>query len=467
LAEATTRNSNPEPPGQKQTPHKRHPMLGVLAVANFRWLWVAEATSVLGTQFYLIALPWLVLKLTQDPFAVGTVLATAGIPRALFILLGGALTDRFSPKRLLLASNFVRTIIVGLLTVLVLSDHVSLWMLYVLALTFGLADAFFFPAQMSIMPRIISPDLLLAGNSLAAGTVQLSIAVGPALAGLLIAVFSGGPDGAAVSNAETAMTGIGLAFGINAICFLASVLVLLAVKLDPKNGSAESPEESAGVLSSIAEGLKYIFTDKTLRLLLIVTAAANFFIEGPIFVGVPVLAETRFAQGAAAFGAIISAFGAGLLMGTILAGTLPRLPARRMGMILLLMISATGLLLILFGFAGSTEAAAAIVLAIGAAQGFVVIQYTTWIQSRTPSELLGRVFSMMMFASVGLIPISQALTGVLIKVHTVGLFVGAGGLMTVIIFLVAIRPEVRSMGMVEKREMGPALRTPDSGKETP
>jgi MFS family permease len=346
------------------------------------------------------------------------------------------------------------------LAALVLSGQIELWMLYLMALVFGLADAFFFPAQMSILPRILSSDMLLAGNSLAAGTIQLSIAVGPALAGLLIAVFSGRPEGASILKPGPAMTGLGLAFGINAACFLASIPALLLVRLSPTNGSEESQAAGSGVILSIAQGLRYIFTDKTLRLLLIVTAASHFFIEGPIFVGVPVLAETRFTQGAAAFGAIISALGAGLLMGTILAGTLPRLPARRMGMVLLLIISATGLLLMLFGFAGSTEVAAMIVLAMGLAQGYVAIQYSTWIQSRTPSELLGRVFGMMMFASIGLIPVSQALTGVLIKVHTLGLFLGAGSLLTIIVFLVAIRPEVRSMGLAEKKKDRPGPLSP-------
>jgi MFS family permease len=119
----------------------------VLRNHNFRLLWIGEGISLLGDQFYLIALPWLVLSLTGNPLAVGTVLAMAGIPRALFMLVGGALTDRFTPRKLMINSNLARMILTGLLAALVMANLIQLWMLYVSALLFGFVDAFFFPAQ--------------------------------------------------------------------------------------------------------------------------------------------------------------------------------------------------------------------------------------------------------------------------------------------------------------------------------
>lgn len=136
----------------------------VLRIRNFRLLWIGEGISLLGDQFCLIALPWLVLSLTGNALAVGTVLATAGIPRALFMLVGGALTDRFTPRKLMITSNLARLALTGLLAVLVLTNLIQLWMLYALALCFGLADAFFFPAQTSILPRLVDKDQLQAGN---------------------------------------------------------------------------------------------------------------------------------------------------------------------------------------------------------------------------------------------------------------------------------------------------------------
>src|SRR5689334_24936044 len=87
-----------------------------LRVRNFRLLWIGEGISLLGDQFYLIALPWLVLQLTGSALALGGVMALAGIPRALFLLVGGAFVDRFSPRAVMIASNFARLVLVALLS---------------------------------------------------------------------------------------------------------------------------------------------------------------------------------------------------------------------------------------------------------------------------------------------------------------------------------------------------------------
>src|SRR5512138_1699997 len=103
----------------------------ILRIRNFRLLWIGEGISLLGDQFYMIALPWLVLSLTGNALAVGTVMAMAGIPRAMFMLVGGALTDRFTPRKLMINSNLVRIALTGLLAALVFTNLIQLWMLYV------------------------------------------------------------------------------------------------------------------------------------------------------------------------------------------------------------------------------------------------------------------------------------------------------------------------------------------------
>src|SRR5258708_31668447 len=95
-----------------------------LSVRNFRLLWIGEGISLLGDQFYMIALPWLVLQLTGSGLALGTVLALAGIPRAVFMLVGGAFVDRFSPRAVIMTSNFARLPLVGLLSPLVLTNKI-------------------------------------------------------------------------------------------------------------------------------------------------------------------------------------------------------------------------------------------------------------------------------------------------------------------------------------------------------
>src|ERR1700690_4613010 len=86
-----------------------------LGVHDFRLLWIGGSISLLGDQFYLIALPWLVLQITGSALALGTVMALEGIPRALFMLIGGAFVDRFSPRSVMMISNLSRLVLVALL----------------------------------------------------------------------------------------------------------------------------------------------------------------------------------------------------------------------------------------------------------------------------------------------------------------------------------------------------------------
>src|SRR5579859_4022675 len=193
---------------------------GPLSVRNFRLLWIGEGISLLGDQFYMIALPWLVLQLTGSALALGTVLALASIPRALFMLVGGAFVDRYSPRSVMFASNFARLVLVAAMSALVLTNTMRIEMLYAFALAFGLADAFYFPAQTAIVPQILPYEQLQAGNSFVQGTAQLSLLLGPALAGALIALLGHAATGA------PGMQGIGLAFGVDTLSFVASLLTL-------------------------------------------------------------------------------------------------------------------------------------------------------------------------------------------------------------------------------------------------
>jgi len=95
--------------------------LKVLKNFNFRLLWIGQGTSLLGDQFFMIALPWLVLKLTNDPLALGTIMALIGIPRAIFMLMGGAVADKYSPRVVMLVSDVMRLLLTILLAVMILT----------------------------------------------------------------------------------------------------------------------------------------------------------------------------------------------------------------------------------------------------------------------------------------------------------------------------------------------------------
>lgn len=405
---------------------------------NFILLWIGEAISLIGDQFYMIALPWLTLQLTGDALATGGVLAVGGIPRALFMLVGGAFSDRFSARTVMLASNLMRMVLVVALAILVLLGNIQLWMLYAFALVFGLADAFFYPAQSAIVPRLVNKANLQMGNAIVMITQQLSLFGGPVLAGIVIAMASSW-----IQSGDD-MTGIGIAFGLDSLTFLFSAITLWFISIEATK--REEKSASGDVLSDIRQGFANMWEDVQVRSFFLLIIVANVLIVGPISVGIPVLADTRLPEGAAAFGIIMSAFGGGSLFGTLLAGILPRPPAKYMGMVIGIVWSGMGAGIVLLGLSQTTFFAAIVGFGMGLANGYVVILFVTWLQNRTPDAMLGRMMGFLMFATNGLNPISNALAGAVISINPTLMFVGAGSLMVAIVVLAIIFvPNLRAM----------------------
>lgn len=414
----------------------------VLKNDNFRLLWVGQGTSLLGDQFFMIALPWLVLKLTDDPLALGTVLALIGIPRALFMLVGGAVTDRYTPRAIMLASDLLRLMLTILLTLMILFNWLQLFMLYLLALVFGVISGFFSPASGAILPLLVKTEELAISNSIYQGTSYLSSFIGPMLAGGLIALFAHAKT--AGSNAE--MTGIAAAIAVDALSFLVSVITLVLMRW--QDISKPQASTSGNILSSIQEGIAFLWRDDLLRTVFILMVAANFVFAGPMLVGIPVLSNNRLAGGAAAYGTIMGAFAGGNLLGILLTNSLLQVLSKRMGAFMVAVIASFGVGLCLMAVVDATAAAFVILLVLGTGNGILAITLVTFLQRQTPKEMLGRAMSLVMLAGVGLVPISQALSGALIKLSLAGLFVGAGILMVLVALWLAFQPATRSISQV-------------------
>ena len=279
-------------------------LLQPLRDRDFRLLFGGETISVVGDHFHFVALAWLTLQLTGSGVALGTVLMTAAVPRAAFMLLGGALSDRWSPRSLMLGSNAIRAVVMAIISVLVLTGNAQLWQLYVLAGIFGIVDAAFYPAIGTIMPMLVAEPRLPAANALVQGSQQLAGLIGPALAGLLVAAVQTGP-----------------AFVIDAVSFTVAAAALVLIRGGRRAAATESGSSAQTMLETIGSGLRYAWSDPAIRTLVVLTAALNFAFEGPVSVGLAWLANNRFEGGSAAFGFILSAFGAGALLGAIFAGS--------------------------------------------------------------------------------------------------------------------------------------------------
>ncbi|NJM69714.1 MAG: MFS transporter [Scytonema sp. RU_4_4] len=419
-----------------------------LLVRDFLLLYIGESISLLGDQFYLVALPWLTIQLTHSPVSLGTVLMAAAVPRAVFLLLGGVVSDRLSPRFIMLVSNALRAVLTGLLTVLVALGTTQLWHLYLFALSFGVVDGFFIPAAKSIVPTLVTKELLAASNALSQGTTQLLMLIGPAFGGLLIATI-----------------GIQTAFAIDTATFLVTTVTLLLMKNSRKQsvvrtketaltGELEKPLDSsmrkpttrsnlAGLIAGIREGLNYVWHNPSLRAVLLVITMLNLVFIGPLQVGIASLAQSRFPGGAVALGIMNSAWGGGGLLGTLMPGVLRRLP--RLGVLMLSLASIQGFGLLLLGFIPNIVWASVTIAVLGYCSGFFTVVGITWIQKQTSPEMLGRVMSLGMLSSFGVAPFSYALAGLLADLNLTILFCATGSIMLIASVLLAANASVRTI----------------------
>lgn len=410
----------------------KNSMLHLISLRDFRLLFIGTAMSLLGDQFTLIATPWLTLQLTGDPLALGFVLALEGLPRAAIMLFGGAITDRFSPRVVMFTADVIRFVLTCLMAFAVYTGTIQIWMLFAFSLGFGLMSGFEIPAESSIVPTLVNKHDLRTGNSLMLSTAQVAQFLGPTVAGILIGQYS------------HSLFGISLAYAIDAVGFATSATCLWLMRTGfERHLSGDSPKNES-IWTSVLAGMRYIRTDKALLLIILVIAGLNFSLIGPYMVGIPVLADQRLSEGAMAFGILVSAFAGGNLAGFMMAGFLPRPGGKTMSVILISLMVAFGVVFAALGFIQSTWIDIALMIPIGLGNGYIYIILFSWVQARAPKEMIGRMMSILAFSSYGLMPISQAISGAIIKWNRELLFVLAGGLVLLLALWTAFQPALKT-----------------------
>lgn len=414
------------------------PSGGLFRDRNFTWMLSGSVISMLGDQFTVIALPWLVLMMTGDTLVLGLVLGVMSVPRAVFMLVGGAVVDRHSPKQVLMWTKHASLVLLLALGALVLTGGISLWTLYLLAFGLGLAMAFSIPSGTSLLPHVVPQQHLQAANGVVLGLRQLSMFAGPLLAGGLIAAFGNG-HAERVSDHR----GLGIAFLFDALSFGLSAWTLSRVRTTAPASATGAPTGQA-VWQAVAQGLRWCWNDRDLRTCFIYWSAVALLITGPIHIALPVLASQQPGASAAGFGLLMGAHGAGTLVGMAVAGARPGMRARNLGTTLLLVDGVVGLLFIPMGHITALWQGAALLLAIGLLSGFMHVAVFTWIQRRVPPAMLGRAMSIFMFIFMGLAPVSAAVTGWVMRgVELAQVFAVSGGCLVAAVVLALAVSRIR------------------------
>lgn len=390
-------------------------MLRPFKVRNFSLLFGGQTISILGNALYMVALPWLILTTGGSAQELGIVLAAYGIPLAASMLLGGWLSDRLRPRRVMLISDTVRLLLIAILAALALGGHPTLWQFCAIAVPLGAFGGVFMPASMSILPDTLSNEDLQAGNGLMMSSMQGANLVGAAFAGVVVAAFTAGA-----------------ALAIDAATFLVSALSLALMRTVPRaipstKEAGESRENpSASPQEQGASFWNFLGASRLIQVTLLMFIVISLCSGGLIEVALPALIHGPMHGGASSYGAILAAWGAGSLVGSIFVGTLGK--GKHKGLIILLggLIVAAAIALLPVG---GVPGAIVCMLIGGVANSGVTVLLFTAVQLNIPSHLMGRVMGLLMFSSSGMYPLSVAMAGVLSNQFGPALLFPFGGLL--------------------------------------
>ena len=421
-------------------------MLSLFKNRNFSFYWISHFISVVGDHVTFLAFPWLVLQMTGSVAMTGLVLAAQGIPRAIFMLWGGALVDRTSPRATIMVTNLVRMVLMAILTYAIIQNTATLTIIFSVALIFGLADAFYYPASNAIIPSILKKGTRQKGNAIIQMTTHLSIIFGPVIAGFLIAgeinTHSAGhtPDISGLSDYEQDRSGLARAFMFDAFSFALSCVALLLVKT--RSLKTETQERaSTSMWEEVKEAIHFCWSIPAMRLTFISITILEFFYQAPIFVGLPALAKARFAEGAFVYGLEIAAYGLGAFLGSIAGGIVKPHHPRKMILYMLLLFAWSSATLGLIVIWEPYEWAMLLFFTAGAGDSYIWVHVITWVQEVTPERLLGRVMSIFMFMSVGLLPVGNMIMGFLFEWNLEVALIGASIFMTIACLLLTLHPD--------------------------
>ena len=379
---------------------------------SYRNLMIASSLSMTAMAMMNLARGWLVLTLTDSPFWLGLTVALGGLPMLFFSMVGGVIADRFSRRKVLITGEVVNCCLYALLALLVFTDVVQVWHVLVISLLSGMAFAMIMPSRQSLVPTLVPREDLANAVALMTSTFSLSMMVGPALAGVAVAVLD-----------------IPGTFTLASLAVIPAIVTLSRLQTPPNVGLQANP------LQNLLEGLRYTRDDPFIRSLLMMGAVITLF-TGPREALMPVLARDVLHAGSEGLGVLLGSGGAGALAGSLIMAS---------------MASGTGQRKLMAGagiFAGVAISGLALspwfpLSAVFAAlcglstQMFFTANVTA-VQMAVPDELRGRVLSIRMIM-FGLAPVGAMAAGAVAELIGAPYTLVGGGALCVALGLMMIR----------------------------
>jgi MFS family permease len=364
-------------------------LLQPLRERDFALLWTGMTVSLLGDGIFIVAEAWQVYDIHNDPVALSVVgLAWTGGMTA-FLLTGGVVSDRVERRRVLIAADIARALVVAGTGALSLAGVLEIWQLVALAVLYGAGEAFFGPAFGALIPEIVAPQQLVEANSLDQLVRQAcERLLGPALGGFVVAAIGAG--GAFLVDAAT--------FAISAACIWALRVRSLPVRTSDESGR-----------SALREGLGFVRSQPWLWATVIAASLSLLLFLGPLEVLLPFVIRNDLDAGAGGYGAVLAAAGAGSVLMSLIVSQ--RGPPRRYLTFAYGMWTFSTVAFVGYAFGTALWQFMAFAVVFGAFETAGMVVWGTLMSSRVPPEMRGRVHALDWFVSIGLTPLSFALTG--------------------------------------------------------
>jgi MFS family permease len=382
---------------------------------NYRYFWVGQCVSLIGTWTQNIGQSWLVLSLTGSPLLLGLVGTIQFLPVTFFSLFAGVLVDKFPKKKILIFTQTISMLLAFILSALVFTHTVRYEYIMVLALCLGFCNTIDMPTRQAFNVEIVGKEDLMNAITLNSATFNLARIIGPAIGALFMAGF-----------------GAGWCFLLNGFSFMAVIYGL--VHIEVKNYVRKKNSEK-GMLKEIKDGLKYIKSKPVLLETLLLVSIMGVFVFN-YGVLIPVFTKNVLHMGEKTYGSLMSALGAGSLIGALLVSFKSKGGPNRM----LMMGSsiAIGIMLIFTGMSNLYYFTALSLAITGIFNMFFSTTANTTLQLNSKDEYRGRVMSVYSLVFAGATPIGNLFSGFVAGEYGAGAAFIISGVSTVVLILLLI-----------------------------
>jgi MFS family permease len=420
-------------------------LLSPLRHRDFAVLWAGMTVSLVGDGIFLIAIAWESYVLWNAPAALSIVSIGMTVPTIAFLLFGGVVSDRYDRRLVMAAADGLRALAVGALAALVFAHQLRFWELVALVAVYGAGTAFFTPAFDAIVPDLLPAADLPAANALDQFVRPIALRlVGPVAGGGLVAASAG------------------IAFALDAASFAATFVAVLAIR--PRQRPREHAHPSAA--AALAEGLRFVRSRTWLWGTLLSAAIAYLVFLGPAEVLLPFVVKNELHASAGTLGLVLAAGGVGAVGAAVLMGH--RGHPRRDVTVMYATWTVATLAIAGYGLATAAWQLMLACLAFNALEAAGTIVWATIKQRHVPGALLGRVSSLDWLISIGLLPISFALTApVAAAVGARATLVGAAVIGAVVTFAAYFLPGMTDIERVPSADADvPLVPTPNASAAT-